>query len=357
MLGLLREQESLWQRLQATTKPIYLYGMGNGAEKVIAALERYGLRPHGIFASDEFVRGHSFAGMPVQRYSDVKAAHGHDFISLLCFGVDYEPLLSRLHEMDLECEFYAPDVPVIPKDDSLFDLSFLSAHEGELDEVYSRLADEASRQVFRGLLDYKLSGRLCYLDEITTEKSDVFTQILRPVHNGVYVDLGAFNGDTIREYLAYMPCCGQIVAMEPDPKNYSRLCAGLAEQDIPYKTYPYAAWCREETLYFKGGRGGRNSMLSRAGKLPVQAVPLDQLLAGSRADVIKLDVEGAESEALAGAKQTITNYAPQLIVSGYHCPDDLFALPLQVLSYRSDYQMYLRKHPYIPAWDVNFYFV
>ena len=59
---LVRETRSLWERLGESGLPIYLYGMGDGADKIRRALERYGLAPAGVFASDGFVRGHAYAG-------------------------------------------------------------------------------------------------------------------------------------------------------------------------------------------------------------------------------------------------------------------------------------------------------
>ena len=59
----------LWERLENESRDILLYGMGNGADKILAVLSRRGIPVAGIFASDGFVRGHSFHGMPVRSFS------------------------------------------------------------------------------------------------------------------------------------------------------------------------------------------------------------------------------------------------------------------------------------------------
>ncbi len=70
---------------------------------------------------------------------------------------------------------------------------------------------------------------------------------------------------------------------------------------------------------------------------------------------IKYDVEGAEEEAIRGSVETIKNNETELLVSLYHKSVDLFSLPLLVHDLLPQHRLYLRKHPYIPAWDINLY--
>jgi hypothetical protein len=71
MLEKLTENENIWNFLARNNKPVVVYGMGNGAEKIIATLDTYGVKVSDIFASDEFVRGHSFLGYKVMKYSEI----------------------------------------------------------------------------------------------------------------------------------------------------------------------------------------------------------------------------------------------------------------------------------------------
>ena len=82
---------------------------------------------------------------------------------------------------------------------------------------------------------------------------------------------------------------------------------------------------------------------------------LDSVLAGAPCTILKLDVEGAEREALCGAAQTIARCKPRLNVACYHRNEDLYALPLLVHELNPEYEIFLRHHPYVPAWDINLY--
>ncbi|MPN49714.1 hypothetical protein SDC9_197336 [bioreactor metagenome] len=70
-----------------------------------------------------------------------------------------------------------------------------------------------------------------------------------------------------------------------------------------------------------------------------------------------MDIEGSESHAIKGAADTIRKHHPKLYICAYHRNEDLFALPLQIFDIDPTYKFYIRQHPYIPAWECNFYLV
>ena len=71
----IQEKTSVWERLQREDRPIALYGMGDGADKILRVFADKGIKASTVFASDEFVRGHSFAGFRVQKLSEIGRAH------------------------------------------------------------------------------------------------------------------------------------------------------------------------------------------------------------------------------------------------------------------------------------------
>ncbi len=356
MIERLTEQTSLWTYLQQTKKPIYLYGMGDGADKILRVLERFGVSISGVFASDEFVRGHSFHGFVVEKLSAVRARHGKDFITLLAFGTFREPLLSYLYELSEELEFYAPDVPVCADDDTLFTPDYVRAHEAAFDRAFSLLSDDWSRKVFLDTLNYKISGKPRYLKGCTTPVEEGFS-LLSLGEAEHYADLGAYNGDTVASFLAHTGGrYASILAMEPDAKNHRKLCKRLEALGIPTQCAVHAgAWSKNETKLFSA-RAGRQSSLSFSDGIETPMAALDQVLDGRPLTYLKLDVEGAEEQALLGAKETIAAYRPKMLLSVYHRNSDLWLLPGLVDDLvPGGYRYYLRHHPYLPAWDNNLY--
>lgn len=340
----------LWQYLSETDKTVVMYGMGNGADKILNICDKYGIEVSDFFASDGFVRGHSFHGKTVLSYSAIKEKYGADnIIVLLSFASSLPDVLALFDKVDSECEMYAPDVPVCG--DTLFNLNFFNAHRDELEVVWNMLADSLSRDIFENVILYKLSGKISYLRQAVTDRDETFS-LIGNIDSAA--DLGAYNGDTARELIRRYPDIKEIYALEPDRRNFKKLSEYADGISTPIiHTVNAAAWSETAALTFADS-GSRNSGAFAKGKqVGVSATSLDSILSGKAVDYIKYDVEGAEKQAIIGSAETILNFKPKLLVSIYHRSEDIFALPLQIRKLRPDYKLYLRRDPYVPAWDLN----
>ena len=202
---------------------------------------------------------------------------------------------------------------------------------------------------------YKLSGDIRYLFEAESDKDEVYESLLDAKSIRSYADLGAYNGDTVRELMKYAPSLSEITAFEPDRRSFRKLsefCDTLGDTPTIRKINA-AAWSEDTTLTF-GDEGNRNSGLFAKGRsVEVCATSLDGVLEGKGVDYIKYDVEGCEKEAIEGSRKTITEFSPKLLISAYHRSEDIFALPLQIHATAPKYRLYLRRYRYVPAWDLN----
>ena len=347
MLERIKEQ-NVWDNLKNSDKPVILYGMGLGAEKVMDTLALYGVEVSGIFASDEFVRGHSFRGFKVHKYSEICDMYS-DFNVVLCFASRLDEVIYKIKKINSEHTVFAPDVPVAGG--GLFSREFIAEHEGEFDLVYNSLADEESRCVYLDVINFKISGKIEYLLRSFCDKSKVYLDILRLNGHENIIDLGAYDGDTISEFLeATDGKYDYITALEPDEKNFKKLLKNTEELDN-IACLNMGAWDKKDTLIFSK-KAGRNSKLSAEG-VGVEVTDIDSL--EIPATFIKMDIEGSELKALCGMKKTIKTYSPKLYVCAYHRNEDLYSLPLKILSIDSGYKIYFRHSKYIPAWESNFY--
>lgn len=352
-MGFLENDRDVWMRLADETRPIVLYGMGDGAQKILDVCAARGISVAAVFASDEFVRGHSFAGFPVQRLDEVTAALGEDIVIVISFASQRPELLARFDALAARFDVVAPDVPVAGG--GLFDLAYARAHADALRRTWELLADETSRRCFAEVVRFKLTGRISCLRACETDKDEAFIRLLRPSDQEHFVDLGAYNGDTIRELLSYTDGhFASITALEPDRRNFRKLSQYAAHALHGVVRLEQAgAWSHDTVLTF-AARAGRNSALARQGvQTPMRAV--DSVLRGAPCTLLKLDVEGSEREALFGAAQTIARDQPRMNIACYHRNEDLFALPALVHEMCPAHALYLRHHPYVPAWDVNLY--
>ena len=377
----------LWQHLQALSRagrPILLYGMGNGADKILTVCDSYGIPVADFFASDGFVRGHSFHGKVVLSFSQACEKYGaENMVVLLSFASSRPEVLETIQRVAETCELYVPDVPVCGTE--LFNAAFFEAHESEIAAARELFADEESKRVYDGILRYKLSGRMDVLRATESSPEDAYRRILYAEGFRTAADLGAYNGDSIRDLRRYAPDLQAVVAMEPDRRNFRKLseyAASLQENLDGLTVFPVqaGAWSHTAILTFHGS-GNRNAGLTDSPVAPsgsilpstaenpyfgkTDQVPVtapDEALAATlpsatRVDYVKYDVEGAEAEALLGSKEVIQRDAPALLVSAYHRSADLFRLPLLVHDLNPAYKLYLRRMAGVPAWDINLYAV
>lgn len=377
----------LWHYLKTASdggRPILLYGMGNGADKIITVCDAYGIPVSDVFASDGFVRGHSFHGKVVLSFTQACEKYGgSNMIVLLSFASSRPDVLETIDRVAATCEMYIPDVPVCGTD--LFNTAFYEAHRHEIDTARALFADEESRRVYDGIIEYKLTGRMDILRATESAPADAYKNILHAEDFLTSADLGAYNGDSIRDLRQYAPALQNVIAFEPDRRNFRKLTeygTALREAGDPLNLHAIqaGAWSHTATLTFHGS-GNRNAGLTdspqeaqgnilpstadnpyfgKTAEVPVtslDAVCEELLDADTSMDYIKYDVEGAETEALLGSRRIIERDAPALLVSAYHRSADLFRLPILVHELNPAYKLHLRRMAGVPAWDINLYAV
>ena len=353
--------ESLWDYLKSSDKKIVLYGMGNGAEKIKAVLDEREIPVADIIASDEFVRGHSFLGFRVKKLAEIEETYGDDFIILMCFGTQLPEVMEKITEISKKHELYAPNVPVVGE--GLFTLDYAREHRDELKKVYELLADAQSKKVFENVIRYKLSGKLDYLVECETPSEEKY-DLLKIGIEEIYLDMGAYDGDTVVEFLNETSMqFKKIYAMEPDAKNYRKMKRRLYMiGSALLEAYNCGAWDEDTSVMFdlRSGRSSKavptgEGTLNPARFRKIKMIKADTLLQGQPVTYLKMDVEGAEEKAINGARETILNFAPKLNIALYHRNEDIFKIPLLINSMHKKYKLYMRHHPYFPDWDTNLY--
>lgn len=344
--------EDMWDVLAREKRPIVVYGMGNGADKLIERFAKYGITVSDFFASDGFVRGHFFHGIRVKSFSEIKETYS-DFVIVLSFASNRAEVIEMLEGIDSEYEMYVPDMPVAGEE--YFDREFYNSHYSEIVSAYSLFEDDYSKFAYANIINYKLTGKMKYLMDAFSNKDELYGEL--PVRDvRTYIDAGAYNGDTAREAIAYFPNLERIIAIEPDPKNYKKLLKfkdGVAFPEII--AVNSAVWSEVGDGGFSSS-GNRNSSISSTTsyqhkETDVSLTSVDAL--GISADYIKYDVEGAELEALIGSHNTLLTSRPTLLVSLYHRSEDIFRIPNYLGLKYPFYKMKLRRLKCLPAWEMD----
>lgn len=341
--------ESSWDRLKKTQHPIFIYGMGDGCLKILSEFEKYGIKCNGIFASDDFVRGQSFQGFKICRYADV-VKHHDDFVIVPAFGTSLPEIMKRLEDMSKEHTLIMPDVPVFGEE--CFTKEGFLQRFSQAQKIYDLLCDEQSKAVFYNVFSYKITGDIKYLKDVFTSTDEAYN-ILSLDSKETYVDLGAYTGDTIDEFIKrtngeYI----KIIALEPNIKNFRKCVKNTLYLDN-IEWYNAAAWDKDEIRMFSKS-AGRQSAISDIGA-PTQCRSVDSIIGENGCTYIKFDVEGADKQAISGSVRTIRKFSPKICTALYHRAYDMLDLPLMIHKIIPLYKMYLRQYPYYPCWETNLF--
>jgi FkbM family methyltransferase len=187
--------------------------------------------------------------------------------------------------------------------------------------------------------------------------------IMVPKQHEIFIDGGAYNMATSIDFINW--CNGEydyIYAFEPNLNSYKNCKDIIQNNDVFMKENQITIY--NKGLFDKTTQLKFNSLpvvpsgafVSSDGKETIDTVSIDEVLDGKPVTFIKLDIEGSELAALAGAKDTITKWKPRMAVCIYHKPSDVIDISLFILSLVPDYKLYIR-HYSTYKWETVLYCV
>ena len=184
---------------------------------------------------------------------------------------------------------------------------FLMKNLERVSRVSEILADDESRALLFRLTAFRLGMDISFAS-FKSKENQYFNEITLPIlqdKNISYIDCGAFDGDTYLNLISQPGIkCTQSFLMEPDPQNYAFLVKNIGKGNPDVICLPLAAAEKYSILTFSSGQG-EGGALGSAGDINVAAIAIDEMLPNGEVDLIKIDVEGAETQVLNGALNTI----------------------------------------------------
>ena len=229
-------------------------------------------------------------------------------------------------------DLIAPDFIVDFKDDFI-------QNRTKYIEVYNLLKDEKSKTIFKKLLNFKITLDFDFMEGFTNNfKEQYFDKELIPYQkNIIFLDGGGYVGDTLPNIIAYYPDFKKIYMIEP-----SKLHIDIAKRNFnDYKNIKFVqCGLSNKKQYIKD----TNSTNICDHNYQAQFLDTIDNIIEDKIDFIKLDIEGAEQDAIEGAKDTIRKYRPILAICIYHKASDWYMIPQKVLKIDPNYEIYLRHY-------------
>ncbi len=161
--------------------------------------------------------------------------------------------------------------------------------------------------------------------------------------NQVFVDIGSYIGDTTLDYIETYNNYKKIYCYEITNYTMATLKNNLSRyENIIYKNK--AVSNDNSIMYLKNSLVNSSAnQIDDNGDIEIETVSLDNDIL-EKIDIIKMDIEGEEYNAILGAKNHIINDNPILLISVYHNNEDLWKLPKLIYEYNNNYNFYLRNY-------------
>ncbi|MEI6679670.1 MAG: FkbM family methyltransferase [Mariniphaga sp.] len=227
----------------------------------------------------------------------------------------------------------------------LTDKKFYKEHAQKYSDVKNLFDEPKSLDIFVRITDF-LTSFDCNILPIAEIENQYFPEDINIWNNkGAFLDIGSFDGQTLIDAYRKYGKMQLTIAYEPDPKNIKLIKDKIENLNIADQIFfiPCGVWSKTETLKFSSG-AGESSSIQVNGDITIQCLSLDETLLDVKIGYIKMDIEGAEIDALLGAQNTIKKYKPTLAISLYHKPEHLFTIPLLIKSWNLGYKFYIRSH-------------
>jgi FkbM family methyltransferase len=218
----------------------------------------------------------------------------------------------------------------------------------QIENGFRLFKDTKSKELYEALLLYKTTKKILFCSRHEQTEQYFPPELINKIKIEHFVDCGAYIGDSLKRLNTNCGKIKRVTCFEPVFQNFSRLCCFINEHFIAETVVLFlnAVWSCQTTKKIIScqnmSRIVYNDEHIKTNLQDVMCLDLDSAISGLPPTYIKMDIEGAELEALRGAQKIIKKYRPTLAISVYHNVFDFFEVPLLLDSWHLDYTFYLR---------------
>jgi len=211
---------------------------------------------------------------------------------------------------------------------------------------YDILADQKSRDIFKAILKriFNYNSNQFVMTDFVDRDLYFSSEIIQMTDHEHFIDAGAYIGDTLEQFLNNTNYkFNQYTAFELDRKTFNTLKTNVDQLHCKnkIKLINMGLWNESTTVAFSSG--GLGSTIGH-GSFTAKTTTLDEVCKQEEVTFIKMDIEGAELNALKGCANIIREQAPKLAISLYHKIEDLWEIPIYIKYLNPDYKIYLRHY-------------
>jgi FkbM family methyltransferase len=341
------------QSAGAFANQMVLFGAGEFGKWTLARLRKAGVEPLCFTDNNETRWGSRVQGVEVLSPSDAVRR----FANRACFIVTiYNGSAARKQLREKGCSWVLPAALLFWKYPAEFmpDLGIdaperLVEQSEQIRKCFSILSDDQSRQELCDQIEWRYWMRPEFLPPTSGMDELYFpSDLVANNDEEVLVDCGAFDGDTIRSFMRKEKYFRHFYALEPDAANLTALRSSIS--NLPIQTrervtvWPYAVGDKDEQVNFVETHDVTSKVSTGDVGVVIESRKMDSLPWQFKPTYIKMDIEGSEPVALAGAAELLKHELPVLAICLYHRTEHLWQIPNLIHSLAPPYSLYLRRH-------------
>ena len=325
-------------------KYICIFGLGNIGLPTLHTFKEKGIKVDFLCDNDMAKWGKEYSGVVCLSPNEL-SKYKEETLVLIC-GRAYKDIYSQLegegfpnlyrvfvNKFTIWSYFLQNDVEDILK---------------KIEEVINHCSDEESKRIYAKIMEQWFKRDYIYgeLDSIFTDNQYFCDDLFKISEDEIFVDGGAYDGDTLREFLKIAGnSFEKYYCFELAENNFMRLKKNVLELNENVRNKVVAinkglSNYEAEILYYDSDEG---SQIAELGDKKGYISTIDKEIQG-RISYIKMDIEGSELQALEGARDSIRRHHPKLAICLYHKPQDMWEIPLYIKSLVPEYKIYIRHH-------------
>lgn len=344
-----RERNTFDRLAGPSAAGLVLFGAGPLGRTTLAGLRQIGIEPLSFADNNAKLWGEKIDELPVCAPIEAVKRYG----SFASFVVTvYNGSAVRQQLLALGCRIVVPFTPLFWKyadvfiPESCVELPHrLRDGIDAIRQCHSILYDNSSRHELLGQLAWRYWMDSDALPVALDPHHTYFPfDLIAPMKDEVFVDCGSFDGCTIKNFATHWDNeFRHVFAFEPDSINRTALKTSVEHMGIADRVtiMPYAVANRSGPVSFTS----TGSVTSHVGGISaVDCRRLDEIAWLIPPTYIKMDIEGAEVEALRGSCGLLKQHHPVLAVCTYHRGSHLWEIPNLIHAMAPEYHIFLRRY-------------
>lgn len=344
--------------------PLYLYGAGYTAKICIEALEAAHVKMEALIDDDVMKQGTKVFSYDVLSYDAlVEICKKKKRVNVLLTSIYGKAIYNRLTMLSnvTVWEMYAWYMDILNRQELVLEKHCegerLLQYKENTDALKKYLSDELSKSVYDAVYQYYITENISEIVKICTTEESYFIKEVKEYFQDrkfTLVDAGAYTGELLRAIIATGLNVSKWYCFEVEKNNFIKL-----KNNIDHSKLPEGMECVCENRGLWSGQKELPVIGQGVASKVMEGIEndtceickmetIDAYFRNVKVDMIKMDIEGAEMEALTGAINTIKRDMPLLAISIYHYVEDYYRIMQFIMRITGEgYKYYIRQHAMI----------